>query len=165
MSGSDDPLLPLAYAHLRRLAQRMVSEERALTLQATELVHEAWLRLDAQERPQWQDEKHFCAIAALAMRRILVDRARKRRAAKRGGGLERVTLSGLPGRRDVDLLELDEVLTELEQRAPRQAQITLLKVFGGLGAAEIAERLEVSVRTVEGDWRATKAWMATRLQP
>jgi len=161
-----DGLLSTAYEELRRIAEiHMRREYAGHTLQATALVHEAFLRL-ADQDARWNDRAHFCAVASQAIRRILVDHARSKGRAKRGGDRNRVTLhdhdavTGLPG---VDILDLEEALEGLAALHARQARIVELRFFGGLTMPEIAEALGVSVRTVEGDWRMARAWLRREL--
>lgn len=161
--GASARLLPLVYDKLRELADALMRHERTdQTLQPTDLVHEAYLRLIDQTRVDWNGRTHFCAVAAEAMRRILVDHARARRAQKRGGGRQRVALDeanrAVAGR-DVDVVDLDEALSRLAELAPREARIVELRFFGGLTNVEVAEVLRVSVRTVEDDWRTARAWL------
>jgi RNA polymerase sigma-70 factor, ECF subfamily len=161
-------LLPLVYDELRALAENYLRCERPdLTLQATALVHEAYLRLIKQEEVQWQNRAHFFAVAAQAIRRILVDHARGHARQKRGGDRERVRLDEevavLP-ERDVDLVALDEALVKLAELHPRQAQIVELRFFGGLSLRDVAEVLKVSPRTVDGDWSMARAWLRRALQ-
>lgn len=163
--GALDRLMPLVYDELRRVAQRhMSSENHGATLQATALVNEAYLRL-AEVDVDWQDRVHFFALSAGMMRRILVDRARRRRAKKRGGEERPVTLVDLPGagRPVEDLLALDQALKELEIVDPRKSKVLELRYFAGLKVDEIAQALEVSRPTVERDLRTAKAWVVTRL--
>jgi len=160
-------LFPLVYEQLRELAGGLLrSERRDLTLGATALVHEAFLRLIDQTRVNWRDRSHFCAIAAKAMRRILIDHARARRAAKRGGEWQRLTLEealdALAGP-SVDINDLDEALNRLAEADPREARVVELRFFGGLSNVEVAEALRVSVRTVEDDWRMARAWLRREL--
>lgn len=158
-------LLPLLYDHLKRIAARQLGGGGG-TLQATVLVHEAFLRLVAQERPTFESRAHFVAVAATAMRQIVVDHARRRGAAKRGGGQAHVTLSGVAADdrgRDVEILALHDALARLEELDPRQARLVELRAFGGLNHPEIAEVLGVSLRTVEKEWRRVKAWLARAL--
>lgn len=155
-----DDLLPVLYEDLRRIARREIGREHAPpTLNATDLVHEAYLRL-AASRPEAADRAHMLALASRVMRQVLVDRARRRRADKRGGGAERVTLSGLPvaaGELDeAELLALDDALAQLE---PRQRQVVECRFFGGMSEAEIAEALGVTERTVRRDWVKARAWL------
>ena len=161
-----DRLLPLVYDELRTLARGLLRTERpGHTLQPTALVHEVYLRLIAGRN--WKDRAHFIAVATTAMRHILVDHARQRRTDKRGGGQKRVTLDeGLVAddRRDVGILEVDGALTRLADVDARRAEVTKLRIFGGLGAEEIAEVLGLSRRTVERDWRAGRAWLSAELQ-
>jgi RNA polymerase sigma-70 factor, ECF subfamily len=161
-------LLPLVYDELRALAESYLKSERpALTLQATALVHEAYLRLIKQDEVQWQNRAHFFAVAAQAIRRILVDHARGHARQKRGGGRERVRLDedvAVLQERDVDLVALDEALVKLAQLNPRQAQIVELRFFGGLSLRDVAEVLSVSPRTVDGDWSMARAWLRRALQ-
>ena len=165
-AGTADKLLPLVYGELRALAaQRLRAERRNHTLQATALVHEAYLRLAEQTRAAWQDKTHFLAVGAQVIRRILVDHARSRAALKRGGGA-RLTLHDTDvavGGVDVDVLALHEALEELARLDPRQAQVVELRFFGGLSVAESAGLLGVSERTVEGDWQMAKAWLRRKL--
>lgn len=160
-----DRLMPLVYDDLRRVAQRHMTHENSdATLQATALVNEAYLRLVDVE-VDWQDRVHFFALAASMMRRILVDRARSRRAKKRGGEERPVTLVDAPGtgRPMEDLLALDQALKELEAVDPRKCRVLELRYFGGLTTGETAEAMDLSKPTVERDLRSAKAWVTSRL--
>lgn len=162
-------LLPMVYDELRALAESYLQRENpGHTLQATALVHEAYLRLVKQEDVEWQNRAHFFALAAQAIRRILVDHARGRGRAKRGGDRERVTLDedvALTSDRDVDLIELDAALEKLARLHERQARIVELRFFGGLTLREAAEVLGVSPRTIDGDWSMARAWLRRELRP
>ena len=156
-------LMPLVYDELRQLAQKYLHRERPdHTLQATGLVHEAYLRLVDQTAATWQNRAHFFGVAAAVMRRILVDYARSHRAEKRGGTREKIILdeAAMPAaERSVDLIALDDALKDLVTFDPRQSQIVELRFFGGLSIEEVAEVLEVSPRTVKREWRLAKAWL------
>ena len=156
-------LLPLVYDELRVLAQRRLQRERPdHTLQATELVHEAYIRLVGWDHRPWSDRGHFYRAAAEAMRRILVEHARGRGRMKRGGGRVRVDLehANLSTWRDPDeLLALDEALHRLRDQDPRAADIVQLRYFAGLSVEETAKALEVSVRTVHREWNFVRAWL------
>jgi RNA polymerase sigma factor (TIGR02999 family) len=160
-------LLPLVYDELRRLAASYLRRERAdHTLQPTALVHEAYLKLVDQRLDRWQNRSHFFGIAAQAMRRILVDHARAHDAAKRGAGVERVTLDEhalLGESSSVDLIALDEALTRLATLDPRQARIVELRFFAGLEVDETARVLDVSPATVKRDWAMARAWLHREL--
>ncbi len=162
-----DQLMPLVYDELHGLAEHFMAQERVdHTLQATALVNEAYMRLIDQTQVDWQGRVHFCAVASQMIRRILVDHARKRSAAKRGGGASRVDLTDildLSQEIGVDLLGLDEALQELRGLHERQARVVELRFFGGLNVQETAAVLEVSPRTVKGDWRLARAWLRERL--
>jgi RNA polymerase sigma factor (TIGR02999 family) len=162
-----DRLMPLVYEELRKIAKRHLrSEDPGLTLQGTALVHEAYLRLIDQNRVQWQNRLHFFGVAAQLIRRILLDNARRRHAAKRGGAATRLTLDeGMfaPGQVDLDVLALDEALNGLAQLDPQQARVVELRFFAGLTLAETAEALGVSTATVQRDWVTAKAWLFDRL--
>ena len=158
-----DKLMPLVYDELRRLARYYMGRERAgQTLHTTALVNEAYLRLVDQRNVRWQNRAHFFAIAAQLMRRILVDRARKRYNSKRGGNLRKVSLDGvadLSGERDADLIALDDALTDLEAMDSRKSKIVELRFFGGLNIEEAAEALSISPATVQREWSVAKAWL------
>jgi RNA polymerase sigma factor (TIGR02999 family) len=162
-----DQLMPLVYNELRELAEHHLKQERpGHTLQATALVHEAYLRLVKQDAVQWRSRAHFFAIASQAIRRILVDHARARRRAKRGGD-RRVDLDVaiVPAGEDCpDLLALDEALTELAGLHERQARIVELHFFGGFTIDDVARYLGVSERTVYGDWSMARAWLHRQLK-
>lgn len=166
--GAAEKLLPLVYEELRRIATRQLRQERgAHTLQATAIVHEAYLRLIGQEGLQWPSRAHFFAFAAHLIRRILVDYARTRNRAKRGGQYDRVTLAevaDLALEKSPDLVALDEALSSLEKVDPRKASVVELRFFAGLTLEEIAEQLEISTETVGREWRRAKAWLYTALQ-
>src|SRR6185312_8184446 len=172
ISGGDkraaDKLLPLVYDEFRALARHYLGQERANhTLQPTALVHEAYMKLVDQTRVDWQGKSHFFAVAAQAMRRILVDHARSRQREKRGGGRARVILDeavALSPQKDEDVLALDEALERLAKLDPRQAKVVELRFFGGLNVEEVAEALGVSKRTVEGDWTFARAWLSRELR-
>jgi RNA polymerase sigma-70 factor, ECF subfamily len=160
-------LIPLVYQELRRIAARARRRERHDTLQTTALVHEAYLRLIDQRSVRWQSRVHFFAVAAQAMRRLLVDRARRRRAAKRGAGAEVVSLTeiaGWPAVARLDILALDEALTRLAEFDPRQSRIVELLCFAGLTVDETAEVLQVSGRTVHREWAVAKVWLYRVMQ-
>ena len=163
-----DELIPLVYQELRRIAARARRRERAHdTLQTTAVVHEAYLRLVDQRNVHWQNRAHFFAVAAQAMRRLLVDRARRRRAAKRGAGAEVVSLTEItdwPAVARLDVLALDEALTRLAEFDPRQSQIVELLCYGGLTVDETAAVLQVSERTVHREWAVAKAWLYRVMQ-
>jgi RNA polymerase sigma-70 factor, ECF subfamily len=160
-------LMPLVYNELRALAESYLQQERpGHTLGATALVHEAYVRLIKQNEVEWQNRAHFFAVAAQAIRRILVDHARARETAKRGGDRQRVLLDeavAMPEGRDLDLLALDESLKKLAVLSQRQAQIVELRFFGGLSLREVAAFLKVSPRTVDGDWSMARAWLRREL--
>lgn len=164
-----DALMPLVYDELRRLAAGYIRRERpGQTLQATALVHEAFLRLVKPGDPPWNGRTHFLAIAAVSMRQILVDRARRRHAAKRGGHAERITLDDtmLPAPTDgagVDLVALDRALTDLTALDPQQARIVELRYFGGLTVEETAEVVGVSPATVKRHWTLARAFLKKTL--
>jgi RNA polymerase sigma factor (TIGR02999 family) len=156
--------MPVVYAELRRQAARHLRRERAgHTLQTTDLIHEAYLRLVHQENVQWQNRAHFFAVAARLMRQILVDHARRRHRAKRGGlGIALPLEEGLgveAGKSAVDLLALDEALTRLSAIDVRQGQIVELRCFSGLSIEETATVLGVSLTTVKDDFNLAKAWL------
>jgi RNA polymerase sigma factor (TIGR02999 family) len=161
-----DRLLPVVYGELRRLAAGYLKRERTgHTLQATALVNEAWMKLAGQNAP-WQNRAHFLGVAAEAMRRILVDHARRRQARKRGGGDLRVTLTeGIAAgpANEVDLVRLDEALSRLAALDERQARMVTMRFFAGLTVEETAEALGVSEKTVKRDWAAAKAWLRREL--
>ncbi|HEU4389593.1 MAG TPA: sigma-70 family RNA polymerase sigma factor [Blastocatellia bacterium] len=169
-SGDDaafERLIPVVYDELRRQAATYLRRERpGHTLQATALIHEAYLRLINQENIDWQNRAHFYAIAARLMRQILVDHARKRKAGKRGGSDIKVSLEDAmvvsPGR-SVDLVALDEALTGLAALDPQQSRVVELRYFSGLSVEETAEVLGISTRTVKRDWNVAKAWLRERI--
>jgi RNA polymerase sigma factor (TIGR02999 family) len=162
-------VLPLVYDELRHIASRQLRQERGgHTLQATAVVHEAYLRLRGQVGFEWPSRAHFFAFAAHLIRRILVDHARRRNRVKRGGGLERVTLAeaaDLAMERAPDLEALDEALNHLESLDPRKAAVVELRFFAGLTMDETAEHLGVSPETVGREWRRARAWLYDQLQP
>jgi RNA polymerase sigma-70 factor (ECF subfamily) len=161
-------LLPLVYEQLRGLAGRYFQGQPAdHTLQPTALVHEAYIKLINASDANWQDRVHFCAVASTAMRQILHDRARRRRAAKRGGDARRVPLDQVDppsGGRAIDLIALDEALARLAELDPRQARIVELRFFGGLTTEQVATVLGVSTRTIEKEWRRIRAWLGSELR-
>ena len=159
-------LTPIVYEELRRLAHYYMKRERAgHSLQTTALVNEAYLRLVDYKRMHWQNRAHFLAVSAQAMRRILVDHAR-RHNAKRGAGAEHVSLDAdavmCPDRSD-DFVSLDDALTALAERAPRKAKVVELRFFGGLSVDETADVLRVSPITVMREWKSAKAWLYREL--
>jgi RNA polymerase sigma factor (TIGR02999 family) len=162
-----EELLPLVYDELRRLAHSYLRRERSdHTLQATALVHEAYLRLVDQSDVQWSNRGHFFAITAQAMRRILVDHARGHQAAKRGGEGEKIPLEdafALSNDRPDKFLALDESLRRLAEIDGRQEQVVELRVFAGMNIEEIAEVLNISPATVKRDWTMAKAWLSLEI--
>lgn len=160
-------LMPIVYEELRRLARNYLQRERAdHTLQATALVHEAYLRMVDEKSVSWKDRAHFYGIAARLMRRILVDHARAHNAAKRGGLDQKLTLDEareLPMKETVELVALDGALENFAQTYPRKSEVVELKFFGGLDAKEISEVLQVSEKTVLRDWNFAKLWLCREL--
>jgi RNA polymerase sigma factor (TIGR02999 family) len=162
-----DELTPLIYDELRRLARGYLRRERpGHTLQPTALVHEAFLRLIDQSQVNWQNRAHFFGAAARLMRQILINHAEARRAAKRGGDAERVSLNDVDHStpaQEIDLIALNEALTNLERNDPRQGRIVELRYFSGLTIEEIAEVMDVSPVTVKREWIAARAWLRREL--
>jgi RNA polymerase sigma-70 factor (ECF subfamily) len=169
-SGDEDAarrLTGLVYDELRRRAEALMRREApGHTVQATMLVHDAYLKLIHQERAQWHDRQHFYAIAAQTMRRILVDHARGRQRDKRGGDRVKVSLDdglGLTVDADADVLAVDQALQRLEQVDPQQARIVELRFFAGLTVDEVAQHLGMSKRAVEAEWTMIAAWLRREL--
>lgn len=166
-SGGDaaarDALVPVVYQELRRLARRCLSGQRSdHTLQPTALVHEAYMRLVKSDSMEWQSRIHFFAVAAQVMRQILVDHARARAAAKRGGGACKVTLNeeiGLRPKSELDILALDEALKRLLDLDARQCQIVELRFFGGLSIEETSKMLDISPATTKREWATARIWL------
>ena len=162
-----DELLPLVYAELRAIARRQLRRERVgHTLQPTALVHEAYLRLVDQRQVDWRSRAHFFGVAAQVMRRILVDSARRRNAAKRGEGIHCISLDEVAATAEQDeisVLALDQALGRLETLDRGLAQIIELRAFGGLTIEEAAQVLKVSASTAKREWRTAKAWLTREL--
>ena len=163
-----DQLLPLVYDELRELAAaRLAHEKPGQTLQATALVHEAYVRLvDRDEVPKWDSRGHFFAAAAEAVRRILIEQARRKAGPKAGGDHRRVRLSDVAVELDApdwDLLNLDEALDRLEAEDPRAAKLVKLRFFGGLTRQEAAQSLGISIATADNDWAYAKGWLQVQL--
>ncbi|MFK7766317.1 MAG: ECF-type sigma factor [Mariniblastus sp.] len=162
-----EELYEFVYSHLKAIARnRLSGERRDKSLNTTALVNEAYLKL-ASQHSEWRDRKHFYGVAAEAMRRILIDAARSRKRAKRGGDAIHQSLSGisLPACEwEADLLELNEALTELERQSPENAEIVQLRFFSGLTCEECSKVLDVSLSTVERRWRFARAWLQTKMQ-
>lgn len=159
--------MPLVYGELRRLAHiRMASERPGQTLQATALVHEAYVRLLGTEDPGWDNRGHYFAAAAEAMRRILIERARRRTRLKRGGQDQRVTFDEVIAGEDrpEQLIALDEALDRLEKHDEMMAQVVKLRYFAGLSVSETSSALGVSSRTVNRQWTAARAWLFQQMQ-
>ena len=168
--GSSRELLPEVYDELRKLARaRLARERHEQTLQPTALVHEAYLRVAGPEqRAQWDRRGHFFAAAALAMRRILVERARHYQRMKHGAGGQRVDLDSAIAGADpalTDLVAIDEALTRLEAQDPRKAKIVALRYFAGLSIEETAAALDISPATVKNEWKFARAWLYRALDP
>ena len=158
-----EELLPLVYDELHRMALRSLAGERAHSLQATALVNEVCLRLMGWDEARWQNRSHFFGVSAQIMRRVLVDIARRRQAARRGGPqATRISLDGLDiaaREPDADLVAVDEALGRLAIEEPRKAQVVELRFFGGLSMEEVAGTLGVSLRTAQNDWAFARAWL------
>ncbi|MBL8957559.1 MAG: sigma-70 family RNA polymerase sigma factor [Myxococcaceae bacterium] len=158
-------MLPLVYEQLRALAGRYFLSASGAPVAPTSIVHEAFLKLSGKEG--FADEEHFAAVAATAMRQVLIDRVRRDQAAKRGGGWERVTLSfavdGAAGEQ-LDLEALDGALTQLQALDERQARIVELRFFGGLTVPQVARVLQLSTSSVEKEWRRARAWLGAQLR-
>jgi RNA polymerase sigma factor (TIGR02999 family) len=167
-AGALDALLPAVQDELRRLARSYMRREReGHTLEATALVNEAYLRLVDQHDVHWASRGHFFAIAAQAMRRVLVDHARAHAAATRGGGADRVTLSGIAAtgtdRGDIDVLWLHEALERLARLDARQAKVVEMRYFAGLSVEEVASAMDISPATVKREWATARLWLAHAL--
>ena len=162
-SGSANDLLTTVYEELRRLAaQRMARESPGQTLQATALVHEVWLRLGGNRQPAWQNKAHFFGAAAEAMRRILIDKARRKKAVRHGGGMEQVPLEGMEiscGMEDEQLLALHEALEHLAQVDAEKAELVKLRFFAGLSIDQAAKVLGISEPTAKRYWAYARAWL------
>ena len=160
--------MPMVYDELREIASRQMRGERSNhTLNTTGLVHEAYLNLIKNTELDWQNRAHFFSMAAIAMRRILIDYSRRKIAEKRGGGLAKATFNEehiVREARPEELIDLDEALTRLEAFDERQARVVTYKFFGGLKHDEIAEVLGVSVPTVHRDWRLARAWLSREMK-
>ena len=160
-------LMPLVYDELRRLARGYLQRERAdHTLQATGLVHEAYLRLVDQKTTTWQSRAHFFGVAAQLMRRILVDYARRHRTEKRGGERTKIEFNEAlapSASRSLDVIALDDALHDLAALNPQHSQIVELRFFGGMTTEEVAEVLDVSPRTVQREWRMARAWLRRQI--
>jgi len=160
-------LVPIVYEELHRQAQRYLQRETpGHTLQTTALVHEAYLRLVDQRQANWQNRAHFFGIAGQMMRRVLIDYARGKQAAKRGGGGIQVTLDDAMATaeaRGIDLLELDEALSRLAELDSQQAKVVELRYFAGLGIEQTAEALQISPATVKREWAMARAWLKREL--
>lgn len=167
--GALDRVLPLVHTELRAAAARLLRREpTGHTLQPTDLVHEAWLRLAGNAPADVTGRKHFVALAARLMRQVLVDHARRRLAVKRGAGAEAVTLSNIPQDAPLppeELIALNDALDQLEQLSPRLRQVVEYRFFGGLDETEIAGLMEVTTRTVQRDWCRARAWLHQALDP
>jgi RNA polymerase sigma factor (TIGR02999 family) len=167
-NSAAEELLPLVYQELRHLAAaRMAKEQPGHTLQATALVHEAWMRLAKHAEQRWENRGHFFAAAAEAMRRILIENARRKSRHKHGGGQLRVELDELQlvaATPDEQVLMLDEALAKLQAVDPQKGRIVVLKFFGGMSGAAIAEMLGVTERTVERQWAFAKAWLVSEIK-
>ena len=167
LPSRQDELYDFVYNHLKAIAHnRLSTENRGKSLQATALVNEAYLKVSRQNC-EWRDRKHFYGVAAEAMRRILIDAARARNRAKRGGDVNHQSLTGisLPACEwESDLLGLDEALKELKTQSPENAEIVQLRFFSGLTNEECAEVLEISLSTVERRWRFARAWLKTKME-
>ncbi len=171
-SGGDraalDQLFPVVYRELHRHAERfMRGQSSDHTLQATALVHEAYLKLAGGDAVDWKSRAHFYGVAAKAMRSILVDHARAQRAAKRGGGVAAVTLADAEdsSAQPVEVLDLDEALQKLAELDPRKSRLVELRWFGGLSIEEASEVLDVSTATAKREWRTARAWLRRELEP
>ncbi len=164
-----EKLIPLVFEDLRQIARRLFQRETdGHTLQPTALVNEVYLRLMDQRQVHWQNREQFLGVAALLMRRILVDYAKGRQAAKRGSGIPKVSLDeamAVPELRDVDIVALDEALSRLAGIDPRQGRIVEMRFFTGLSNEEIAEVLDISVTTVKREWRMARLWLFRELSP
>ena len=158
-----DALIPLVYEELRRIAQHFLQREKpGHTLQSTALVHEAYVRMVGQNLPEWQSRAHFFGIAAQLMRQILVDHARARQAAKRGGDVFKLSLdesTAMPEQQDLDLIALDDALKSLAELDPQQGRIVELRYFAGLTIEDTSEVLGISPATVKRDWATARAWL------
>lgn len=166
--GAGDALIPLIYSELRALAAGFLKAERpGHTLQPTALVHEAYLKLVDQRNADYRSRGHFMAVAAMVMRRILVNHAQARSAAKRGGGAKRIPLDDdVAGgdARSIDLIALDEALDRLGRRDCRKAKVVVQRFFAGMEMSQIAEHLGVSLATVKRDWEYARTWLAREVQ-
>lgn len=166
-AGATDQLLPLVYDELRRLASRQLDKERRTErLDATALVHEAYLRLAGSTNDQWKNRAHFFGAAAEAMRRILIDRARARKRIKRGGDIRILSLDSMDAlneERAEELFQLDEALNALEIEDPQKAQLVKLKFFVGLTTEGAADVLGIPLRTAERSWSFSRAWLYRRI--
>jgi len=162
-----EKLIPLVFEDLRQIAGRLfLREADSHTLQPTALVSEAYLRLMDQRKVHWQNREQFFGVASLLMRRILVDYAKGRQAAKRGSGAPKVPLDetiAVPELRDVDVVALDEALSQLAEIDPRQSRIVEMRFFMGLSHEEIAEILDISVTTIKREWRTARLWLFREL--
>lgn len=158
-----DKVMPVVYQELHRLAHHYMRKERlGHTLQTTALVNEAYMRLANYKKMRWQSRAHFFAVAAQVMRRILVENARSKNFAKRGGGAEKISLDEtavVSAGRTAEVIAVDDALTELESWDPRKGRIVELRFFGGLSIEETAQVLKVSPTTVQREWRSAKAWL------
>jgi RNA polymerase sigma-70 factor, ECF subfamily len=158
-----DKVMPVVYQELHRMAHHYMRKERVgQTLQTTALVNEAYLRLADYKKMRWQSRAHFFAVAAQVMRRILVEKARSKKFAKRGGGAHQISLDEtaiVSAGRSAEVIAVDEALTDLESWDPRKGRIVELRFFGGLSIEETAEVLKVSPTTVQREWRSAKAWL------
>jgi RNA polymerase sigma factor (TIGR02999 family) len=172
LAGGDaaaaEKLMPLVYKELRVLAARYFGREATgHTLEPTAVVNEAFVRLVNKPDAAWNGRTHFVGVAARAMRQVLIDHARRRKAGRRGGGWKRVTLSGIgagsAGLAQVDAIDLDNALEKLSAIDERRSRVVELRFFGGLTNAEVAEVLGVSAATIEGDWRFARAWLRREL--
>ncbi|MBI1177569.1 sigma-70 family RNA polymerase sigma factor [bacterium] len=167
-SNAAEKLLPLVYEELRRVAaHKMANEKPGQTLQATALVHDAWLRVAGSDRQQWRGREHFFSAAAEAMRRILVDNARRKQRIRHGGGMERVPLDAMDlpiAQNDEKCLRVNDYLERLANDDPEKAEIVKLRVFAGLGVAEIAAIMGCSDKTVQRHWNFAKAWLSREIQ-
>jgi RNA polymerase sigma factor (TIGR02999 family) len=171
--GAGDPqaaekLLPLVYEELRRLAAaKMARESPGQTLQPTALVHEAWLRLAGSDRQRWRGRDHFFRAAAEAMRRILVENARRKQRIRHGGGMQRVDIASIDlpiATQDEKCLQIDEYLDQLAREDPAKADVVKLRVFTGLKVSEIASILDCSEKTVQRHWNFARAWLSRSLK-